>query len=135
FFEEPIVLDENNRLSNHFYINGMRQRDDLPTDWDSLVRKGDRLKSKPEKNNIYDPYAIKSKTEDGLWLGYRLGVHAQAIIALIERDIKVILTVDETRPTYAPQWWVRVSLETSLGKIRDNSLEKDELEGLVFRAA
>lgn len=135
FFEEPLVLDENNRLSNHFYVNGMRHRDDLPKDWDSLVRKGDRLKLEPEKNNIYDPYAIKLKTEDGLWLGYIPGVHAQAITALIERDIKVILTVDETRPAYAPQWWVRVSLEASLGKIRDNSLEKDELEGLVFRAA
>ena len=131
FFEEPLCLNDNEKLTTHFYISGMRYRQ-LPDDWGYIVNIGDQLLIEPEKDNKHDPFAIKLKTENDLWLGYVPGIYTQAIQALSERNINVIIKVEEKRPTYAPQWWIRVSLEAVIDVDKEYV---SELEGLVLYAS
>lgn len=135
-FEEPLRLNNKNNLQSHFYISGMRHQK-LPANWSSKVYPNSKLTVVPEHDNKHDPYAVKIKTEDGQMLGYIPGVYAQAVKALIARGIDVKLTVSETQPTYAPQWWVRVHLCASLstGKDQMNVPIVKELEDLIFQVA
>jgi len=134
FFEESLRLNEkDNTLSTHFYINGMRYRN-LPDNWSDLVRIGDELSPVQEKENKYDSNAIRLYTAEGLWLGYIPGIYSQAISALMERHVEINIRIDEKRPTYAPQWWLRVSLEASLDSEKGNQFNVVELGDLVFYA-
>jgi len=135
FFEEPLRLDEkSNILTTHFYISGMRYRD-LPKNWTSYVKVKDHLYLVQDKENIYDSHAIRLYTADDLWLGFIPGIYSQALHALMERNVKINVVVNEIRPTYAPQWWIRVSLEASLDLRKGQLFNVDELEDLIFYAA
>lgn len=134
FFEEPLVLYENHQLTTNFYINGMRYLK-LPDNWNVLVNQGDQLLTVQEKDNVKDHNAIKIKTVQGLCLGYVPGVYAQAITTLIERGIEVKLTVEEKRATYAPQWWIRVSLEALIDLDKNNEFDVSQLQDIMFYAS
>lgn len=136
FFEEPLRLNSMNELISHFYISGMRHRN-LPKDWSTVVKLGDNLIATQEKDNKYDSNAVRLSTTDGLWLGYIPGVYAQAVSALLDREVDVKLTINEKRPTYAPQWWIRINLEASLNKVKDEGFffAMNELDELIFQVA
>ncbi len=135
FFEEPLQFDENNnKLTTHFYISGMRYRD-LPKDWRLQVNTNEKLVVEQDLTNEHDPFAIKIKTNNALWLGYIPGIYAQAISSLMKRHIEIHVTVTEKRPDYAPQWWVRVALEVMVKTEGNNSFDVDKFEGLVVGAA
>lgn len=136
FFEEPLRVNDVNELISHFYISGMRHRN-LPKEWSSVVKLGEHLIAAQEKDNKYDPYAVRLSTANGLWLGYMPGIYAQAVSALLDRGVDVVLTVNGKRPSYAPQWWVRIKLEASLNKNNQENtfFAMDELEELIFQVA
>jgi len=133
-FEEPLRLSHNHQLETNFYINGMRYQQ-LTANWPSFVQIGDHLRAIPEEDNEYDTYAVRIETMDGIQLGYIPGVYAQAVKALIQQNIKLTLTVSEVRPTFAPQWWVRVGLFGDLNINDQNSFNEKELLGLILKTA
>lgn len=133
FFAEPLRLSNDNILSNHFYISGMRYRS-LSDSWFLSLNIGDKLLLKHDYNNPVDPNAIKIFTMDGKWLGFVPGIFAKAIRALLERNVEMSVIIDEINPTYNPQQWVHVSFQSILDKGQLTE-EIDGLEGLFFKAA
>lgn len=62
-------------------------------------------------------------------------VYAQAIYALLQRDITLDFIVDEMRPTYTAQWWVRVRFEAVLDMHGEEEFPTEQLNDLVFYVA
>lgn len=133
FFDEPLHLHDQNILSNYFYISGMRYID-LPKNWNFTLKKGDKLYLEQAPSNPVDPNAVKILTKNGIHLGYVPGVFAKAISALIERKVQTNVYVDEIKPTFSPQWWIRVKFESILDQSQTTE-EIDSLKGLVVSAA
>lgn len=126
FLESPLRLKNNNKLVTDFYISGMRHRE-LSSEWENSVEIGDTLTPVLEEDNTVDPYAIKLMTNNDLWLGYVPGVYAQAVHALIKRKENIEIVVEAMRTNYAPQWWVKVSFESSLSAGKNKMSELSEL--------
>lgn len=133
FFDEPLRLVNNNMLTNCFYISGMRYSD-LPENWYSSIQKGEELILEPDLNNTVDPNAVKISTKNKVRLGYVPGVFAKAIGALLERNVKMNVIIDEINPTYTPQWWLRVNFKSTLEQ-EQSTKDILELDGLVLFAA
>jgi hypothetical protein len=133
-FEEPLGLSKDDHLKSHFYITEMRHRK-LPEDWPSRIIAGDQLRAIREADNEYDQYAVQITTMDGIQLGYIPGVYAQAVSALLRQNIHVTLTVTETRPAYAPQWWVKVNLFADIKTNNPGGFNDRELAGLILKTA
>ncbi|MBU5343676.1 HIRAN domain-containing protein [Caldifermentibacillus hisashii] len=133
-FEEPLRLFHDNHFETNFYINGMRHQS-LGEDWSTMVKPGDTLNAVPEKNNVADPYAVRIETVSGKCLGYIPGIYAQAVSALINNKMQLQLTVINTQPEKAPQWWVRVSLKGHLNLQTLTNNNRQELEELIQKVA
>lgn len=137
FFDEPLRLVEGNILTNHFYISGMRHRG-LSMNWDRSIQIGDELVLKPDLGNPVDSNAVKILTQDQIWLGFVPGIFSKAIRALLEREVKMKVVIDEINAAHAPQWWVRVSFQSILDQEQSTELSQSgikELEGLIIHAA
>jgi len=137
FFDEPLRLTDDNILSNHFYISGMRYRG-IPKNWHTSIQKGDNLVLEPHLDNPVDSNAVKILTKDHVWLGFVPGIFAKAIRALLKREVKMHVVIDEINPTHAPQRWIRVSFQSILNQDHSTVLSlKDikELDGLFVQVA
>lgn len=131
-FEEPLRLNQNNIIETNFYISGMRHQG-LGENWKSKVNVGDDLIAIPEPENDKDPYAVRIETGNGVKLGYIPGIYAQAVSALLRNNCKLKLTIKNIRPSFAPQWWVHVSL---IGELSIRQLQyHEELDGLILKVA
>ncbi|MBB5172436.1 HIRAN domain-containing protein [Texcoconibacillus texcoconensis] len=128
-FEEPLRL-EGNQLHSHFYVNGMRHQG-LPSNWTELVSVGDDVETELEEDNVYDPYAVKVKTNEGVQLGYVPSIYAQAVHALLKRNVPVHLKVKQIKSHLAPQWWLRVELNCRLDINESDDLYQMNLQGFV----
>ncbi|MEK6455809.1 HIRAN domain-containing protein [Caldifermentibacillus hisashii] len=128
------ALSYDNHFETNFYINGMRHQN-LEENWSTMVKPGDTLIAVPEKNNITDPYAVRIETVSGKCLGYIPEIYAQAVSALINNKMRLQLTVLNTQPEKAPQWWVRVSLKGHLNLKTLTNNNRQELEDLIQKVA
>ncbi|GAA0469572.1 hypothetical protein GCM10008935_26790 [Alkalibacillus silvisoli] len=131
-FEEPLRLTGETLYSN-FYINGMRHSEGLPTNWDSIINKGDSLVAQLEEGNQFDPFAVKVLTIDDMHVGYIPGIYAQAVHALLKNQEKVKLTVKQVRPNFTPQWWVKVELAATVEMNNPNQYYRKNLDSFIFK--
>jgi len=131
-FAEPLRLVDGNILKSSFYINGMRYSN-LSDYWYKSIKIGDELILERDTTNSVDSNAVKILTSNRVHLGYVPGVFAKAIGALLDRDVAMNVVVEDMKPNFSPQWWVRVSFRSALDQIVPNDIV--ELDGLVESAA
>ncbi|AQS53416.1 hypothetical protein BW727_101046 [Jeotgalibaca dankookensis] len=122
-FEQPLRIEEDNRLSSRFFIHGMRYQN-LPEDWYSIVTKNPTLYLKSEPNNEYDEYAVAIYTYRGFCLGYVPAFYSKAISSLIKQDLIPKIRVVRVNKQSDPHWWVQVDLECEVPHEMENEVEE-----------
>ncbi|WP_079477550.1 HIRAN domain-containing protein [Halobacillus salinus] len=130
-FEEPLRLN-GSQLKTNFYINGMRHRENLDKNWPDHINEGNTLNLEIEEGNKHDVYAVKILDDYGTHIGYVPGIYAQAVYSLVKQEAPIRITVLQTRPNFAPQWWVRVEMNAFVELGSKHYKDDSNLMSLIF---
>lgn len=122
-FEQPLRIEENNKLQSRFFIHGMRHRR-LPSDWFSLIKEDSILKLVREPENEVDPYAVAIYTKCGKHLGYIPAFYSKAVFSLIGNGLTPIIKVVNVNEKSHTHWWVQVEFECEVPLEQEEQVEE-----------